>query len=152
MNNHAAEQLKKRYGKEISQRKLLRQIRGGQFIKRLHSANPHNWIYDIEYDGLPIRLLVDEGLTAVITVLPPVFQGKKQKEASKDVRKRFPRVDAVEEAFDIEAERQEEERAIGTQLEELKNIESHWRKCLIEALQRIQELENQIDDLKQVQK
>jgi hypothetical protein len=150
VSRHAAEQLKKRYGKEVSQRKLLQKIRAGQFVKRSHSASPKEWIYDVEFDGSLLRLVVDENQSDIITALPPVFNAKKQKQGERRARKDALRVDEVEEIFDLAAENQAEEQAIGLRIEELKSAEGYWRTCLIKALQRIQELENQVADLKRL--
>lgn len=146
MNNHAAMQLAKRYGKEISQRKILQKLRAGDYIKRTHTESPRRWIYDINYDGDAIRLIADDKLTAIITFLPPESLAKKADTAHKNARRKAPRVDDMEEAFVLEHEREEEEQALGLQLDEARRSEAFWRKSLIEALQKIQQLESQIDD------
>jgi hypothetical protein len=151
MSRHAAEQLQKRYGKAVNQHKLLEEIRQDRYIVRRHSANPDTWIYDVAFEGDVLRLVVDKNLTEIITALPPAFTTQKQKQGEKRVRKNVPPVDEVEEAFDLAAESQAEEKAIGVQLEEAKEAEAFWRKSLINALLKIQQLEAQIDERKKIE-
>ena len=149
MNTHAAEQFKKRYGLVVNERKLLQKIRDGVgVIRRMHTANSDRWIYDVDFDGSPLRLVTNAAATAIITALPDEFQLKKRQDGQRKARKSAPRVDEVEEAYALISEAQAEDRAIGLELEECKAAEKFMRESLITALLRIAELEKKIDALK----
>lgn len=148
MNAHAWAQLQNRYGIQAAEETLLRKIRANEYVCRRHSADPDTWIYDVKYKGDVLRLVVNGALTAIITVLPQEFPGKKAKDSSRRARKNAPRVDECEEAYDLISEAQEEDRAIGLELASYKDADKFWRGSLIKALARIEALEKQIDDLK----
>lgn len=146
MNIHAWHQLQKRYGIQVAEETLLKKIRADEYVCRRHSSDPDTWIYDVHYKGDVLRLVVNGALTAIITILPQEFPAKKAKDSSRRARKNAPRVDECEEAYQLVAEAQEEDRAIGLELESYKDADKFWRASLIKALTRIEALEKQIEE------